>query len=203
MQLGTHLYYIFRNRIRFRRLGIVFGRNLKVFNRLFIKMAPNASIKIGDNFTFTTGAGYNPISSNTLGYIRADTGAFLTIGDNCGMSSTTIWVKESLTLGNHVLIGASCLIMDTDCHSLDWQLRGTRGGVDENGCSIDSINAKSAPIIIEDDVLIGARSIVLKGVTIGARSVIGAGSVVTHSIPSDCIAAGNPCTFIKQLNKND
>ena len=57
---------------------------------------------------------------------------------------------------------------------------------------------KSAPIEIEDDVWVGAHSIILKGVTIGARSIIGAGSVVTKSIPADCVAAGNPCKVIKQ-----
>lgn len=55
----------------------------------------------------------------------------------------------------------------------------------------------SKTIVIEDDVLIGARSVILKGVTIGARSVIGAGSVVVNDIPQDCIAAGNPCNVIK------
>ena len=54
-------------------------------------------------------------------------------------------------------------------------------------------------VIIEDNVLIGKRCIILKGVTIGARSIIGSGSVVTKSIPADCIAAGNPCKVIKQL----
>ena len=54
--------------------------------------------------------------------------------------------------------------------------------------------------MIEDDVLIGARCIILKGVHIGARSVIGAGSVVAKDIPSDCIAAGNPCKVIKRLD---
>ncbi len=58
----------------------------------------------------------------------------------------------------------------------------------------------SAPIFIEDDVWIGAHSIILKGVTIGARSIIGAGSVVTKSIPADCVAAGNPCKVIRKLN---
>ena len=76
--------------------------------------------------------------------------------------------------------------MDNDCHSLDYSKRGKRGGRDGQGRSIDELNAKRAPVVIEDDVLIGARSIILKGVTIGARSVIGAGSVVTQSIPSDC-----------------
>ena len=41
------------------------------------------------------------------------------------------------------------------------------------------------------------RCIILKGVTVGARSVIGSGSIVTKSIPSDCIAAGNPCKVIR------
>ena len=58
---------------------------------------------------------------------------------------------------------------------------------------------KSAPIVIEDDVWVGAHSIILKGVTIGARSIIGAGSVVTKNIPPDCVAAGNPCRVIKSL----
>ena len=44
------------------------------------------------------------------------------------------------------------------------------------------------------------RCIILKGVTVGARSVIGSGSIVTKSIPSDCIAAGNPCKVIRLLN---
>ena len=57
-----------------------------------------------------------------------------------------------------------------------------------------------SPIFIEDDVWIGAHSIILKGVTIGARSIIGAGSVVTKSIPADCVAAGNPCKVIRKLN---
>lgn len=57
----------------------------------------------------------------------------------------------------------------------------------------------SAPIVVEDDVWVGAHSIILKGVTIGARSIIGAGSVVTKSIPADCVAAGNPCRVIKNL----
>ena len=65
---------------------------------------------------------------------------------------------------------------------------------------MDGQYVKSAPITIEDDVWIGAHSIILEGVTIGARSVIGAGSVVTKSIPADCIAAGNPCRVIRMLS---
>lgn len=55
----------------------------------------------------------------------------------------------------------------------------------------------TAKITIGDDAFIGARAFVLPGVTIGARSVIGAGSVVTHDVPEDVIAAGNPCKVLR------
>lgn len=49
--------------------------------------------------------------------------------------------------------------------------------------------------------MIGANTIILKGVNIGARSIIDAGSVITKDIPSDCIACGNPCRIIRYFNK--
>ena len=62
----------------------------------------------------------------------------------------------------------------------------------------DQNDAQSASIVIEDDVFVGTRCIILKGVKIGARSIIAAGSVVTKSIPADCIAGGNPCQIIRR-----
>ena len=58
---------------------------------------------------------------------------------------------------------------------------------------------KDAEVVIEDDAFIGMNTIIMKGVIIGARSVIGAGSVVTKSIPADCIAAGNPAKVTKRI----
>jgi putative colanic acid biosynthesis acetyltransferase WcaF len=55
----------------------------------------------------------------------------------------------------------------------------------------------TAKITIGEDAFIGARAFVLPGVTIGARSVIGACSVVTHDVPEDVIAAGNPCRVLR------
>mgnify|MGYP000840304717 FL=1 len=90
--------------------------------------------------------------------------------------------------------------MDTDAHNLDYMIRRSHEK-DVHGFRIDSLSAATAPIVIEDDVLIGTRCIILKGVTIGARSIIGSGSVVVKTIPADCIAAGNPCKVIKYINE--
>jgi len=57
------------------------------------------------------------------------------------------------------------------------------------------------PVVIEDDVHIGANSVVTAGVTIGRRTQIGAGSVVTKNIPPFSIAVGNPCKVIKRFNQ--
>lgn len=64
----------------------------------------------------------------------------------------------------------------------------------------DERTSPPKPIIIEDNVFIGANVVVKKGVTIGRNSVIGMNSVVTHSVPANSIAVGNPCRIIKQIS---
>ncbi|THF53128.1 sugar O-acetyltransferase [Flavobacterium supellecticarium] len=59
------------------------------------------------------------------------------------------------------------------------------------------------PVHIENNVWIGGNTVTLQGVTIGANSIIGAGSVVTKSIPANVIAAGNPCRVIKAIPENE
>lgn len=147
-----------------------------------------ARISIGDNFYFSSGDAVNPMTSNLQGAVYVEPGAELTIGNNVGMSSTRFWVHDSVVIGDNVKIGACVLITDTDGHPLDYLARRT-----------SNEGTKSAPIEIENDVWVGAYSIILKGVTIGTRSIIGAGSVVTRSIPADCVAAGNPCKVIKTI----
>jgi maltose O-acetyltransferase len=55
------------------------------------------------------------------------------------------------------------------------------------------------PVTIGDDVWIGGAAVVLPGVTIGDRAVVGAGSIVTHDVPADVVAAGNPCRPLREL----
>lgn len=145
---------------------------------------------VGDDFYFSSGHGVNPICGNMRGALHVERGGTLAIGNHVGMSSTRIWVQQRVTIGNHVNIGGGVFITDTDAHPVSWQSRRT-----------NAEPPASAPVVIEDDVWIGAQAIILKGVTIGARSVIGAGSVVTHSIPPDCIAAGNPCKVVRRIEQ--
>lgn len=191
--------YIGINRILFRLFGVKAGKNLRVFDRFYLTMHPGASLTIGDNFTFSSGDGINPLCRNLRGKIFIDKDASIVIGNNVGISSACLWAKVRITIGDKVKIGGDCILMDTDAHNLDYQIRNG-GETDENGISIDTLSANSSPIVIENDVLIGTRCIILKGVTIGARSIIAAGSVVTKSIPADCIAGGNLCKVIRYIN---
>ena len=185
-------FYIHCNRLIFRLKGVSFEQGLKVYNKIYIQ--PRGTIKIGRNFLFTSGDCINPICRNIRGCIYSEPGSVLEIGNHVSISSACIWIKERVSIGNNVNIGGNVLIMDNDAHELNYVAR--RGNKKTN--SDIEYTVQHSPIIIEDDVWIGANCQILKGVTIGARTIIGAGSVVTRNIPADCIAAGNPCRIIRR-----
>jgi acetyltransferase-like isoleucine patch superfamily enzyme len=112
----------------------------------------------------------------------------LEVGKNFAMTGGSICAAEKVVIGNNVVVGANCTIVDTDFHPLDPEYR-----------SQHPQESTTAPIIIEDDVFIGMNCLVLKGVTIGHGSVIGAGSVVTKDIPPGVIVGGNPARIIREI----
>lgn len=179
--------------------GVDYGKEMKISGWIYLKKHKDSKIQIGDNFLVLSGKSLNPLSRNIRTSLYTQfSGSQLYIGNNVGISSSCLWCKEYIKIEDNVKIGADCIIMDTDAHNLDYRYRnGTICGI--KGENIDGLTAKSAPIRIEHDVLIGTRCIILKGVTIGAFSVIGSGSVVTKDIPAYSIAAGNPCKVIKLL----
>ncbi|MDA3924601.1 MAG: acyltransferase [Kiritimatiellae bacterium] len=144
-----------------------------------------SKIEIGENFTACSDPKHN-----SLGVIQRVTiktvghGALITLGDRVGISGCTITAARSIIIGDHVLIGSGALITDNDAHPISPDDRRL-------GCA-----GISKPIVIEDDVFIGARAIVLKGVTIGKGSVIGAGAVVSKSVPPYSICVGNPAKVV-------
>ena len=109
------------------------------------------------------------------------------------MSDVAISCRKSIIIGDYVTIGGDVIILDSNAHPLNWEARRS-----ETSTDINKLKIKHADIVIEDDVFIGARSIITKGVHIGARSIIAAGSVVVCDIPSDEIWGGNPAHFLKK-----
>lgn len=108
--------------------------------------------------------------------------AKLELGNNVFLNQgVRIACSVDISIGNNVLVGDEAVILDNDYH-------GVAGSP-----------AKTAPVRIEEDVWLGTRVIVLRGVTIGRGSVVGAGSVVTKSIPPFVFAAGVPAQVLKSL----
>ena len=182
-KVTLYLYKIL-NRYIFFSNGIKYGKNLCVHGTLPLKIAKNATVTIGDNFYMSSGLNLNPLSGNKRGYICCNEGANISIGDNVAMSSTVLWAHKSISIGNNVLCGGNVKIIDSDAHSLNY--------IDRRNKSIDYEKKIDESITIGNDVFIGMDCIILKGVTIGDRAIIGAGSVVSKSIPKDSIAYGNP-----------
>jgi acetyltransferase-like isoleucine patch superfamily enzyme len=108
-------------------------------------------------------------------------GALLEVGPGVGMSGACLCAAQSLTIGENTIIGADALITDTDFHLplSDW-----KWGNDAKGAS--------KPVSIGRGCFIGARAIILKGVTLGDGAVVAAGAVVTRDVPAGYLAIGNP-----------
>jgi acetyltransferase-like isoleucine patch superfamily enzyme len=102
-------------------------------------------------------------------------------GEGTHLNNGAAIVSEGpgVSIGRRCLIGTGVTIYDSDFHSLDAEARhaGAQG---------------MAAVVIEDDVFLGTKVIVLKGVTVGAGSVVGAGAVVVADVPPKAVVAGNP-----------
>lgn len=129
----------------------------------------------------------SPFYYNGYTYIESrNPDSKIQIGNGVSFNNNTqIIAFSSIEIKDKVLIGCECLITDNDAHGISPESR--------------HIEPESQAVIIEENVWIGDRVTILKGVRIGKNSVIGAGSVVTDSIPDNVIAAGIPARTIKNL----
>lgn len=124
-------------------------------------------------------------------------GKHIFIGNRVIINMNCTFVDNNrIDIGNNVLIASNVQIY-TATHSTDVNERM----VQELAEGQEICRTYALPVKIEDGVWIGGGAIILPGVTIGLNSVIGAGSVVTHSIPDNCVAVGNPCRVIKKLQR--
>jgi maltose O-acetyltransferase len=109
----------------------------------------------------------------------------LTLGDGVCINDDA-WINAvgGVTIGDNVLIGPKTVI-----HSANHKFSDPETPISEQGHTLK-------PVVIEDDVWIGASSVILAGVTIGEGAVVGAGSVVTKDVEAYTVVAGNPTQVI-------
>jgi len=191
------LFKVLNNSIDIIKCKVIFwGNNVQYLSFKtggipYVSVAIGGSFSIGKNLSMNNGIEGNPIGCYNRCTFFVDNGANLKIGSNLGISQAAIICHLSIKIGNNVKIGGGARIFDTDFHSLDPLLRLNP--------ITDFANKVKIPVVIEDNVFIGAHSTILKGVTIGQNSIIGACSVVTKNVPLNEIWAGNPAKFIRNV----
>lgn len=138
-------------------------------------IAGKGSIKLGSLVSFR-GCG-------SRSWFHVSANATLSIGSKSFINSgVMIDASSSINIGRNCLVGDCVVIQDSNYHEID----------EESGVRTKSVT-------IGDNVWIGRNSIILPGVEIGDHSVIGAGSVVTRSVPPRSLAAGNPARVIREV----
>ena len=151
------------------------GARPRVYGRPF--MLNRGRIHIGDRFQQFNGTVRSELVTQEGGVIDIGNRVFLNYG-------TSLSAHHRITIGSGCQIASYVCMMDNDYHRA--------GDLTKPG--------ESAPIVLEDNVWLAVRVIVLKGVTIGCNAVVGAGSVVTKDIPPNCLAAGVPAKVVRRFD---
>lgn len=163
-----------------RQLGAVqrVGSGVEVFGPIHLQN--RGHMEIGDHVELRS-SWHRPMS---LVVVRPE--ARLVIEDHAFVNwGVNIGVVEEVTVGAHSLIGDDCIIYDTDWHSNDGLQHQVSG----------------VPTRIGRGVWLGARVVVLKGVTIGDNTVVAANSTVTTSLPANVLACGNPARVVRSIDR--
>lgn len=158
--------------------------------RPLVRCVRGGTLEIGAGVKINTRVSSNPVIGRTRTSLMVMApGARMMIGAHVGMSGVCICAANSVEIGERTIIGADALITDTDFHS---PLPDGRWSNDAAGAS--------APVVIGKGCFIGARAIILKGVTIGDGAVVAAGALVTRDVPAEHLAIGNPAV-VKPLDE--
>jgi len=135
-------------------------------------------IQLGENSLLEINGGFNMYSG---GFIKVMDNGHLVLNGGFINESVEITCASKITIGKGATIARDVVIRDYDGHTIELP------------------NYKiSKPIIIGDNVWIGNRAMILKGVTIGDGAIIGAGSIVTKDVPSRAIVTGIPAKVVKE-----
>lgn len=170
-----------------RMRGVKVGKNCTIFGMPVLKFPKGASITIGDRTQMISTRFILPTIEAPVRLFCVHSKAKITVGKNVAMGGMSIQCFKSVTIGDNCVLGSSVIINDSNGH-----IPGPNG----TWPSTRNKPEYARPIVIEDSCFIGARVIILKGVTIGKGSVVGGGAVVSKNVPPYHLAYGNPATIV-------
>lgn len=174
--------------IKAKLLGVSIGTKAAFYGAPIISMSRDSNVVIGDRVAMASDSRFTALGVSRPCILRTlRPGAKIFIGDDTGMSGAVICAAVQVSIGKQCLIGADVMIFDNDFHPTASEGRRY---------SNSDVSVESAPVFIGDNVFIGTRSIVLKGVSVGRNSVVGAGSVVASNVPENVIVAGCPAKVV-------
>ena len=168
--------------------GVAYSAMPRLRGNILISLAQPGSVTFGKGVVINSGRKRNPVGLGIQTSVMTMGNGSIHIGDRVGMSNVALIARESITVENDVLLGSGVVIYDNDFHALDAK----------NRCGGGDNDIRSAPVLIKEGAFVGAGAMILKGVTTGRNSIVGAGSVVSRSIPDGEIWGGNPARFIKK-----
>ncbi len=146
------------------------GKRCVVYGRPIVD---GSDMRVGDDFKVWSGHRKTLISG--WGKIRFGDRCFVNVG-------STIIAVEEIVVGDDVAFANDVYVMDSDSHGVEGRPH------------------KQAPVRIGDGCWIGARAMILPGVTLGSRVLVAAGAVVTKDVPDDSLVAGNPARVLRTLD---
>ncbi len=154
---------------------------LRSCNRVGRMVSVNGKPIIGNSGEIILGDEVRVWSSIVPAKLYTGKNGKLIVGTNSRLNGVHIDARELVWIGKNVRIAPYTIIMDSDFHDLKDHFA----------------DGPVAPVIIDDDVWLATRCIILKGVRIGKGSVVAAGSVVTRNVPPNCVVAGVPARIIR------
>ncbi len=173
------------------------------------EIAPSATLKIFDppdppRICLEIGAHSHIFASFAI--LRPE--ATIRVGARCQLGASSFVCAEAIDVGDDVLMAWGITVMDNDAHALDWPARrhdaaafldSYRANPENPLRNKDWSAVPRGRIAIGSKSWIGFNAAILKGVTIGEKAVVGAMSVVTHSVPDNMVVAGNPARVVREL----
>lgn len=175
-------YRMFRNLSTLKGKNYVFGRPSYV--QLSRGSVPS-DVQLGDNITLH-------------GALQSQNGGKIIIGDNVWIGhNTTIQSVNSVIIKSHCRISNNIFITDNNNHPVHPLFTRFRTLNPDSSDCMSWKHAANAPVIIGENCWIGQYARIQKGVSIGNNCIVAANSVVTKSVPDNCIAAGNPAKIVK------